>query len=61
MLVGAYTELGLGRVGLRRWRAGRSGSSTAAAGALDRRIRCWASLRPGSLTANFHVVATVGS
>ena len=57
MLVGAYAELGLGRrAPLARgpvWLMNR------AAGALDRRFPLLGEPRPGSLTANFHVVATV--
>ena len=60
MLVGAYTELALGRVGLRRLARGPVWLLNRGAGGLDRRVALLGELRPGSLTANFHVVATVG-
>ncbi len=59
MLVGAYAELGLGRVGLRPLARGPVWLMNRAAGALDRRFPLLGEPRPGSLTANFHVVATV--
>ena len=60
MLVGAYTELALGRVGLRRLARGPVWLLNRGAGGLDRRVALLGELRPGSLTANFHVVGTVG-
>ena len=59
MLVGAYAELGLGRVGLRPLARGPVWLLNRAAGALDRRFPLLGEPRPGALTANFHVVATV--
>ena len=59
MLLGAYTELALKRAhatwlaGGPVWLLNRTGA------ALDRRVSLLGELRPGSLTANFHVVATV--
>jgi len=61
MLVGAYIELGLGRVGLRRLARGPVWILNNGARALDRRFPLLCEPRPGSLTANFHVAATVGS
>lgn len=60
MLVGAYTELGLGRVGLRSLSRGPVWALNRAASRLDRTFPLLGEPRPGSLTANFHVVATVG-
>ena len=56
MLLGTYTEIALRRTALARppvWLLNR------AAAALDGRIESLREPRPGSLTANFHVVATV--
>ena len=58
MLLGTYVEIGLRRTALARppvWLLNR------AAAALDGRIESLREPRPGSLTANFHVVATVAS
>ena len=55
MLLGTYVEIGLRRTPLARgpvWLLNRIG------GALDARVRSLREPRPGSLTANFHVVAT---
>ena len=60
MLVSAYTELGLGRVGLRSLARGPVWLLNSGARALDRNPLL-GEVRPGSLTANFHVVATVDS
>lgn len=60
MLVGAYTELALGRIGLRPLSRGPVWLLNRAASGLDRRFPLLGEPRPGSLTANFHVVATVG-
>ena len=60
MLVGAYTSSGSAASACARSRAAPSGSSTAAPRALDRNPLL-GEVRPGSLTANFHVVATVDS
>ena len=60
MLAGAYTELALGRVGVRRLAGGPVALLNRTATALDRRSSLLGELRPGSLTANFHVVAAVG-
>jgi hypothetical protein len=59
MLVGAYTELALGRVGLRSLARGPVWVLNSGAAALDRRSPLLGELRPGSLTANLHVVANV--
>ena len=59
MLVGAYAELGLGRIGLRPLARGPVWLLNRTAGGLDRRFPLLGEPRPGSLTANFHVVATV--
>jgi SAM-dependent methyltransferase len=56
MLTGTYLEIGLRRGALARgpvWLLNRAGA------ALDRRFAHLREPRPGSLTANFHVVATV--
>jgi SAM-dependent methyltransferase len=60
MLLGAYTELGLGRLGLRSVARGPVWLLNSGARALDRNPLL-GEVRPGSLTANFHVVASVGS
>ena len=56
MLLGTYVEIALRRTPLARppvWLLNR------AAVALDSRVESLREPRPGSLTANFHVVATV--
>ena len=58
MLVGAYTELALKRVHAKQLAQGPVWVLNRAAAALDRRVSLLAEPRPGSLTANFHVVAT---
>jgi len=60
MLIGAYTELGLRRLGAQALARGPVWLLNRTAAALDRRSQLLGELRPGSLTANFHVVATVG-
>jgi SAM-dependent methyltransferase len=60
MLVGAYTELAFRRAHAQSLARGPVWLLNRAAGALDRRSSLLGELRPGSLTANFHVVATVG-
>ena len=58
MLLGTYVEIALRRTPLARppvWLLNR------AAAALDGRVQSLREPRPGSLTANFHVVATVGA
>ncbi len=60
MLVGAYTELALGRIRAKRLARGPVWLLNRAAGSLDRSVPLLREPRPGSLTANFHVVATVG-
>ena len=59
MLVGAYVELGLRRLGAQSLARGPVWLLNRSAAALDRRSRLLGEVRPGSLTANFHVVATV--
>jgi SAM-dependent methyltransferase len=59
MLVGRYVEIGLGRAGAPALARGPVWLLNRAAGALDRRVDLLREPRPGSLTANFHVVATV--
>ena len=56
MLLGTYVEIGLRRTAVARgpvWLLNRAGA------ALDARVRSLREPVPGSLTANFHVVATV--
>jgi SAM-dependent methyltransferase len=60
MLLGAYTELALGRIGLRSLSRGPVWLLNRSAGGLDRRIVQLNAPQPGSLTVNLHVVATVG-
>jgi SAM-dependent methyltransferase len=60
MLLGAYTELALRRIHLAPLSRGPVWLLNRTAGALDQRSSLLGELRPGSLTANFHVVATVG-
>lgn len=58
MLLGAYAEIGLRRTALARapvWALNRVGA------ALDARVVSLREPRPGSLTANFHVVAAVAA
>ncbi len=59
MLLGIYTEIALGRLGARRLAAAPVWVLNRAAGALDASVELLREPRPGSLTANFHVVATV--
>ena len=60
MLVGAYAELALRRVHLQPLSKGPVWLLNRTAAALDRHSSLLGELRPGSLTANFHVVASVG-
>jgi len=59
MLLGAYTELAFRRAHLHSLSRGPVWLLNRTAAALDGRSRLLGELRPGSLTANFHVVATV--
>ena len=60
MLLGTYTEIALRRVHAPRLAGGPVWLFNRTADALDRRVGLLREPRPGSLTANFHVVATVG-
>jgi len=60
MLLATYTEIAFGRVGLKPLARGPVWALNGAARALDGRVALLREPRPGSLTANFHVVATVG-
>jgi SAM-dependent methyltransferase len=60
MLLGAYTELALSRIGLRSLSRGPVWLLNRSARGLDRRIVQLNAPQPGSLTVNLHVVATVG-
>lgn len=59
MLVGRYVEIALGRAGAAALARGPVWLLNRGAAALDRRVDLLREPRPGSLTANFHVVATV--
>ena len=61
MLLGVYTEIAFRRARLPQLAGGPVWLFNRAAGALDRRVELLREPRPGSLTANFHVVATVGA
>ena len=61
MLLGVYTEIAFRRARLPQLAGGPVWLLNRAAGALDRRVELLREPRPGSLTANFHVVATVGA
>ena len=61
MLVGTYVEIALKRAGVGRLARGPVWLLNRAAGALDARSELLREPRPGSLTANFHVVATVAA
>jgi SAM-dependent methyltransferase len=61
MLLGRYAEIALGRVGASSLARGPVWLLNRAADALDSRVDLLREPRPGSLTANFHVVATVGA
>lgn len=60
MLLGAYTELAFGRIGLKRLSRGPVWLLNRSAAQLDRRIPQLSIPQPGALAANLHVVATVG-
>ena len=59
MLLGAYTEVAFRRVHAEVLSRGPVWLLNRSAAALDRRVPLLGELRQGSLTANFHVVATV--
>jgi len=59
MLLGTYTEIAFRRAHVPRLAHGPVWVLNRGADALDRRIELLREPRPGSLTANFHVVATV--
>jgi SAM-dependent methyltransferase len=61
MLLGVYTEIAFRRARLSQLAGGPVWLLNRAADALDRRVELLREPRPGSLTANFHVVATVGA
>ena len=61
MLLGVYTEIAFRRARLPQLAGGPVWLFNRAADALDRRVELLREPRPGSLTANFHVVATVGA
>jgi SAM-dependent methyltransferase len=61
MLLGAYTEIAFRRAHAKALARGPVWLLNRAAAALDRRVSLLAEPRPGSLTANFHVVATVAA
>ena len=61
MLLGTYTEIAFRRAHVPRLADGPVWLLNRAADALDRRVELLREPRPGSLTANFHVVATVGA
>lgn len=61
MLLGVYTEIAFRRARAPQLAAGPVWLLNRAADALDRRVELLREPRPGSLTANFHVVATVGA
>jgi SAM-dependent methyltransferase len=61
MLLGVYTEIAFRRAHLPQLAGGPVWLLNRAADALDRRVELLREPRPGSLTANFHVVATVGA
>jgi hypothetical protein len=56
-----YTEIAFRRARLSQLAGGPVWLLNRAADALDRRVELLREPRPGSLTANFHVVATVGA
>jgi SAM-dependent methyltransferase len=60
MLFGAYTERGLRRLNVKPLARAPVWLLNRTAAALDSRFPLLGEPRPGSLTANFHVVATVG-
>jgi SAM-dependent methyltransferase len=59
MLLSAYTEIAFRRIGAKSFAQGPVWLLNRGAAALDNRVSLLAEPRPGSLTANFHVVATV--
>jgi SAM-dependent methyltransferase len=61
MLLGTYAEIAFRRAHVPRLADGPVWLLNRAADALDRRVELLREPRPGSLTANFHVVATVGA
>jgi SAM-dependent methyltransferase len=61
MLLGTYTEIAFRRAHVPQLAGGPVWLLNRAADALDRRVELLREPRPGSLTANFHVVATVGA
>jgi len=61
MLLGVYTEIAFRRARAPQLAAGPVWLFNRAADALDRRVELLREPRPGSLSANFHVVATVGA
>ena len=61
MLLGTYTEIALGRLASKSLARGPVWLLNTAARTLDRRVALLRETRPGSLTANFHVVATVAA
>jgi SAM-dependent methyltransferase len=61
MLLGTYAEIAFRRAHAPRLADGPVWLLNRAADALDRRVELLREPRPGSLTANFHVVATVGA
>ena len=61
MLFGVYTEIACRRARVPQFAGGPVWLFNRAADALDRRVELLREPRPGSLTANFHVVATVGA
>lgn len=61
MLLGVYTEIAFRRVHAPQLAGGPVWLFNRAADALDGRVELLREPRPGSLTANFHVVATVGA
>jgi SAM-dependent methyltransferase len=61
MLLGAYTEVAFRRARAKTLARGPVWLLNRAAAALDRRFPLLGEPRPGSLTANFHVVATVSA
>jgi SAM-dependent methyltransferase len=61
MLLGTYTEIACRRARVPQLAGGPVWLLNRAASALDGRVELLREPRPGSLTANFHVVATVGA
>jgi SAM-dependent methyltransferase len=59
MLLGTYVEIAFGRVAAKPLARGPVWMLNSAARSLDGRVALLREPRPGSLTANFHVVATV--